>query len=331
MYHTVIVAGTFDGLHKGHVAVLTRAFAEGEKVIIGLTSDAYIQKFKATSTIYDLPSTISPYEQRKQILVDWLQKESFLQRSTIVPLDDPYGPALTEQFDALIVTTDNKKRGEEINIKRKEKGLSEVALIEVPLVPAEDLNPISSSRVRAAEIDGEGHLILPDALRPELAQPLGKILVGEAIAESIEKNKEKMIITVGDLTTKTLLDAGVTPALSIIDGRLMRQPFAEALDLLQQNRVPVQHVKSGPGYISKEARLLVEKCLQGDPLQKSAMVIEGEEDLLTLPAVVYAPIGAVLYYGQPAMDEGVEGMVEVHIDAVVQTTARALLSRFVGE
>ena len=41
MYKLVAIAGTFDRLHKGHRFFISEAFKQGEKVLIGLTSDAF--------------------------------------------------------------------------------------------------------------------------------------------------------------------------------------------------------------------------------------------------------------------------------------------------
>ncbi len=35
----VAVAGTFDVLHDGHLALLRRAFEVGDEVVVGITSD----------------------------------------------------------------------------------------------------------------------------------------------------------------------------------------------------------------------------------------------------------------------------------------------------
>ena len=55
--------------------------------------------------------------------------------------------------------------------------------------------------------------------------------------------------------------------------------------------------------------------------EKPAMVlIDGEEDLLTIPAVIEAPLGAVVFYGQP-----LEGVVAVEVDERSKANARQIL------
>src|SRR5450759_342575 len=221
MYHRVFVAGTFDRIHTGHDAILTAACNAGEEVTIGLTSDVFVAKFKKDQTI-------APFTERKASLEQWLASHGYGQKALIIPIDDPYEPAASlTDLEVLVVTPDNKSRGEEINRIRKEKGLAPLGLLGVPLVSAADARPVSSTRVRDGEIDRTGHLILPDNLRPDLGKPMGQVLIGDAIGSSIEAHRNGVIVTVGDITTKTLLTAGVTPSLSIVDFQVERKPYPE--------------------------------------------------------------------------------------------------------
>jgi uncharacterized protein (UPF0218 family) len=63
-----------------------------------------------------------------------------------------------------------------------------------------------------------------------------------------------------------------------------------------------------------------------DAPAETVLVVEGEEDLAALPAVVAAPDGASVVYGQPD-----EGMVHVLVDEDVRADALALLERMDGD
>ncbi len=314
--HT-FVAGTFDGLHKGHRVFLSEAFRQGKRVTIGLTSDKFVKKFK----IFNLK-----FSKRKKQLELWLKIKKFDKRSTIIPIDDPHEPAASfSQAGALLVTADNKKRGEEINALRQKRNLPALTLVEVPLVMGEDQQPISSTRVRNGEIDAEGRLILPDRLRPELQQPMGLVLSGNGIADSFTRHANDALITVGDVATKTVLDAGLMPALIIIDNKVGRKPFF-GLRKYQSLFTHSKKVKSGPGYISKSAMSAIRKS--------KVIEVDGEEDLLALPAIAYAREGSVLYYGQPALavfgcGPIVSGLVEVVVTDQKKKEAIALLGQFI--
>src|SRR5574340_1239674 len=88
---------------------------------------------------------------------------------------------------------------------------------------------------------------------PELSRPLGTILVGDKIGTSIETHRNGIVIAVGDVTTKTILTAGVIPNLSIVDFRVGRQPFPDLDGKFTELKIYRVPVVSGPGYIAREA------------------------------------------------------------------------------
>jgi len=321
MYRHVFVAGTFDELHKGHEAVLTRAFAEGEKVTVGLTPDDFVKKFKR-QRIHG--AIIKSFEERKNHLEHWVKEKGWWDKTHVIAIRDQYEPAASDpNLDALVVTHQNRVTGELINKTREKRGLAPLVLIEVPLVSAEDGQPISSTRMREGEIDSNGNLTMPEALRDELGKPLGRILAGDAIAHSLLQHKGKTMVAVGDVTTKTIFEAGIVPTLAIVDLRVGRRPSKEVTKYISTLR---QKVPSGPGFISKGAIKAIgrwAKRLAQNAAKKEVLIIDGEEDLLVLPAIITAPLGAVVYYGQPN-----EGMVEVVATKEKKEEVIALLKQF---
>jgi pantetheine-phosphate adenylyltransferase len=326
MYKHIFVAGTFDGLHKGHDSLLRTAFQNGNIVTIGVTSDAFVKNYKAKT------EKISSHARRKQHTISWLQKKNVQKRATIIPIDDPYEPAASDSsIDSLIVTEENRARGEEINIKRLGRGLASLALVEVPIEHAEDTRVISSTRIRRGEIDKKGRLVLPDNLRPELKQPLGVVLHDDMITRSLAENKGKILMTVGDMATQTLLDAGVTPTLAIVDYHVERKPYTKHKKQLVKAYKHVEKIVSGPGYISQRT---VDTLRTWSQRPTTLLVeISGEEDLVTLPVIMHSPVGSVVYYGQPptpawACGPLVSGMVEVYVTREKKHLVEDLLKRF---
>lgn len=349
MYRSVVLGGTFDGLHKGHERILSRAFQEGERVTIGLTSDRFVSQFKANLGI-------APFAERKNTLKQWLKGKGWYKRAEIVPLDDSYGltvpstahtPQVRSDFDAIIVSRMTRVTANRVNELRRGAGWKELAIIEVPIVAASDGAPISSTRVRNHEIDAEGHLVMPESLRPVLQQPLGRLIVGEEkIREVITDQRNGILISVGDVATKTMLDAGLVPSLAIIDFLVGRVPFRKHEEALNKLNLPKIHVRSGPGHISKEANDAIRSWGNRAKEGKAAsivLVVEGEEDLLTLPAIAHAPVGSFVYYGQPPMAAWArfvgaearracgsvyEGLVEVEVTEEKKREIIALLKEF---
>jgi pantetheine-phosphate adenylyltransferase len=327
MYSTIFVGGTFDKLHAGHIALLSRAFAEGEQVTIGLTSDTYIQKFKK--------GQYGSYGEREAGLVSWLTGNGFLARSVIVPIENPYEPASTGAYASLIVTPANRLRGEEINSIRTGRGLVPLSLIEVPLVNAEDGKPISSTRVRSGEIDKSGHLYLPEIIRANLHEPLGKVLAKGEIAGAVNAASRLVTVAVGDMTVTNVMKLGLVPTLSVIDLKIRRQTYQSFADYRFPETATIIRITSGPGFISGEAVDAVKNWAESlDPDRNTVMIVEGEEDLLTLPAVIYAPIGSIVFYGQPELPDedgrkyASQGLVEVVVSQQAKEKALELIAKF---
>jgi pantetheine-phosphate adenylyltransferase len=321
MYTHLVVGGTFDGLHRGHTSFLARAFAVSKEVTIGLTSEPYIRRFKKNQGV-------TPYSKRYQALTSWLRRHDLAGRAHIVPLDNKWGPAVLGEFDAIAVTADNKAAALDINTVRVERGLAPLALVEVPLVDAQDHKAISSTRIRKGVIDGEGHLKMPDSLRPELQKPLGVLLSGDLVRESFQNNRDNVIITVGDVTTQSAFLSGVRPALAIVDLIVERRPFQSLEAYKFPKQYEVVHVESGPGFISKEAiGAIVSWSEQIRKRKRVVIVVAGEEDLLGLPAVLHAPLGSIVYYGSPPA-LGEEGLVEVVVTEEKKQDVAAMLGQF---
>jgi pantetheine-phosphate adenylyltransferase len=147
------VGGTFDELHKGHRALLMKAFEVGERVLIGLCSDDFVKKLNK-------PHKTAFYEHRLKDLKDFLQEHKLLERAEIIPLNDPFGVTLSKGcVEALIVSKETEPTAFKINEKRKEKGLPPLVTVVIDMVPSENHSPISTTRIRRGEIDREGHLL----------------------------------------------------------------------------------------------------------------------------------------------------------------------------
>jgi len=150
-FKTVAVGGTFDYLHKGHRALLEKAFECGGKVIIGVTTDNFLSRLGKVVS--------NRYEERVKKLREYLLTKYPAERFEIQPLDDYFGPGIyREEVEALIASTETAGRVEIANRRRLELGLRPLEVVVVDMVLAEDGKPISSSRIRMGVIDAEGRV-----------------------------------------------------------------------------------------------------------------------------------------------------------------------------
>ncbi|MBA4719068.1 MAG: pantetheine-phosphate adenylyltransferase [Nitrosopumilus sp.] len=154
-FSLVATGGTFDIIHRGHLTLLSNAFAISDKVIIGLTSDELAEKKGK------LP--INKYEKRLENLTQVISKEFPNSSFQISKLDNDFGPAVLEkEVKALVVSDEKSNQGTVLNQLRAEKKLSPVKIITVPMFLAKDGKRISTTRIKNSEIDAEGNLLSID-------------------------------------------------------------------------------------------------------------------------------------------------------------------------
>lgn len=154
----------------------------------------------------------------------------------------------------------------------------------------------------------------------EFKKPFGKLVKGtidETMSEMkviIDKEKPTLIIAVGDAVTQNLFEHKIVPQLSIIDYKCMRKK-------IQPLKLPIEktvHVENPQGSISKQAMDAIKEALESKEF--TLIIVDGEEDLLTLIAVLYAPEKAIVVYGQPH-----EGIVIVKVTSKKKAEAENLL------
>lgn len=164
-------------------------------------------------------------------------------------------------------------------------------------------------------------LELPDSLRHELKEPLGRIYTDTAALLADAGNP---IIAVGDMVTYHLIEAGRIPDLALVDERTKRSAVdpdvSAAIDGFDRERS-----------VANPAATLTATLLDAlrDGIDSDATVlldVDGEEDLAALPAVLAAPAGTSVVYGQPD-----EGMVLVDCEDATRERARSLLERMDGD
>lgn len=148
----VAVGGTFDHFHKGHEALLLRAFELGERVIVGVTSENLAKKLGKKE--------IQDFNQRFGQVKAFLIVNNLIDRAKLIQLDDVFGPLSSDpEISGVVVTQETLRTAEEANRIRVERGLPPLKILLQNYVLAADGKPISSTRIRNKEIDARGYLI----------------------------------------------------------------------------------------------------------------------------------------------------------------------------
>lgn len=153
------------------------------------------------------------------------------------------------------------------------------------------------------------YLKLPLEMREELKKPLGELVRGEIPSpyiKSLEIFKSvTYLITVGDVVTENTVRLGIEPDIAIYDYKTEREEYKPEVE----GKAIVITVHNPPATITKALLNAIKKSVELIRRNRQVHIkVCGEEDLAAIPAVVYAPIGSLVIYGQPK-----EGVVLIKV------------------
>lgn len=306
-YECCLIGGTFDRLHAGHELLFTTAFSLAQRVEIYVLNQ--IDADQKSPHVLD-------YEQRIEDIENWIRERGYMNFS-VSELVDRHGPAPTHpRADCIISTPETQLECKKINDLRAEHHLPELEIIVVPQLPSVGGGIISSTRIRNGQIDQQGFpwvqdvwrtstLMMTDEVGQMLKEPFGVLFEGSEHEPSIAMGNifleydfsESLLITVGDVTTKTVLDMDVVPDIALIDGKTKRMELSES-NQIDTQQFEQHHFSMNPaGQLTPNLLSAIELCFQSE--EHSIIVVDGEEDLAPLFVHLCAPLGSVVLYGQP--------------------------------
>jgi hypothetical protein len=134
------------------------------------------------------------------------------------------------------------------------------------------------------------------------------------VEDIVKREKPPKIVSVGDTVSRNLHEHQINPQLSITDNKRMRRRI-QPRTFAGKN---VVHVKNPQGTITEEAIRAIKEALESD--ERVHVIVDGEEDLLVIAAVFYAPEKSLVVYGQPY-----EGIVVVKVTSEKKAEAAEIL------
>jgi uncharacterized protein (UPF0218 family) len=164
---------------------------------------------------------------------------------------------------------------------------------------------------------------LQAALRSELKEPLGPVFTDAGALLGVAS---RPLVAVGDIVTYHLLSAGRVPDVALVDERTERSAVDPEISAAIGGFDREISVSNPPGTLTAALLSALREALDGAGSGTTLIDVDGEEDLATLPALLLAPRGGSVVYGQPG-----EGMVHAAVDGDTSTRARELLSRLDGD
>ena len=132
-----------------------------------------------------------------------------------------------------------------------------------------------------------------------MKNPQGLLIEGpieetmKRLKELIEAEKPSALISVGDIVSRNIIEYGLVLNVLIVDNKTMRKP-------IQPLNVDVDHTffaQNPSGTITDQAWAAIKRAVEHKGRIK--VMVDGEEDLLTVVTVLSAPEGALVVYGQP--------------------------------
>ena len=163
------------------------------------------------------------------------------------------------------------------------------------------------------------HLLTP-ALRVKLKSPLGILIQGSynetmiELRKLVDREKPSKLISVGDMVSKNLVKHDIIPHVLVVDNKVMRKSITPIPIEVDQTL----RVKNPPGTLSDDSWAVMRNAMS--QVLRTRVLVDGEEDLLTLVAVLYAPEGSFVVYGQPH-----EGIVVVRVTKQKKATIKGLV------
>lgn len=160
---------------------------------------------------------------------------------------------------------------------------------------------------------------LPTGLRGELKEPFGPVYTD---AEELLADAGEPLVAVGDVVTFHLEATGREPDVMVVDEMTKRSAVDESI----KNELgdPDVVVENPAGTLTEEMIVALREAIKADG--PTRILVEGEEDLVALPAICLVPIDGSVVYGQPD-----EGMVLVRVNEEVRSRVRSIIEQMDGD
>ena len=132
----------------------------------------------------------------------------------------------------------------------------------------------------------------------------------------------KSVATIGDICTVKLIQEEIIPNLMIVDYKTKRNVklTQKQMSVIESVKCKSVEVDNESGTISQQLYFEIKKAIKSEIMTK--IIVNGEEDLATLPVIKHSKMGAKVIYGMPD-----RGMVVVDVNQQTKERANILLER----
>lgn len=169
-------------------------------------------------------------------------------------------------------------------------------------------------------------MILDPTKLDVLKRPFGILIRDDEVtAKTVTEilSKAQQVVAVGDTTTEKLVGFGIIPYISVTDCKEKRIVKTSKFEYPVDKTIRFQNK---PGELSeqvvREVRELVLANTNDNMKIRIRILIDGEEDLIALPFLMYSPNDWMICYGQPN-----EGLVIVHVTEDSRKRAASIFNK----
>lgn len=138
---------------------------------------------------------------------------------------------------------------------------------------------------------------MTDAQRRSL-KPLGELIAGtlaectQALNDVVREERPTRLILVGDTVSRNAVETQMKPDVIVIDNLEKREKAAK----FSYSAEHVFRTQNAAGTIEAGAWRIIDEAIRKG---SSVVLVDGEEDLLTIPAILSSPDRSIVVYGQP--------------------------------
>jgi uncharacterized protein (UPF0218 family) len=134
------------------------------------------------------------------------------------------------------------------------------------------------------------------------------------LKQLIKEEQPTKIISVGDVVSKNMNEHHIPTHIIIVDNTVMRKTIKP----IKVKAEKTFHVKNPPRTLTPETWATIQEALK--QTQPTRVLVDGEEDLLTLVTIHQAPENTLVVYGQPN-----EGVVAVKVTMETKRKAQSII------
>ncbi|MFQ5909775.1 MAG: GTP-dependent dephospho-CoA kinase family protein [Thermoplasmata archaeon] len=153
-------------------------------------------------------------------------------------------------------------------------------------------------------------------MRAEVGSAIGPIVSSQELPAAV--GKPARLAAVGDLCSASALTQGLLPDTIVVDFRTRRGEEREIRDYFESLTWRTIDVVNPAGMLTRSMWEGIAEAYKSD--ERVMVVVQGEEDLATIPCIALAPLDSVVLYGMPG-----KGVVVVRVDGEAKQKVKEVL------